>query len=415
MRNVVNTAADFVCDLWQNYSEFTTSWADPTGVGKFNNAVFSRLCTPRDKRPPNPPSVQFLGGQCDKLYRVTGTYQYGPQQAVSNFLFANMRGPIQGFTTAPTGVSGRTKYGIKGQPTLSWPDGAAYFIEGDDDSIRPVTLISLVATPMAGPDDCGDPPSSYPPKAPGPNDVKRNVNVNVGAGALIFAPVTLIPTRFNVNAQINPQINVSVGPFNVTFDAGGATVSPNFNFGNEPKVLPPTSSSPTIILPPQDAKKGTDCPDVTVNPTDLTPVITRLDTLKGLAEDIQDCACPIRFSTEVVNIGGPSRSGQGFLPGNTIRVNLNLVDIPINAKIQSGGPDAPTQYFCGYIAFGNGVAFGPRIPVNTARSTFEVPTWADTVYWSLYLGYTARVQRETLAPEKPNAELAVRQMKLKPS
>jgi len=415
MRNVVNTAADFVCDLWQNYSEFTSSWADPTGVGKFNNALFSRLCEPRNKRPPNPPFAQFLGGQCNKLYRVSGSYRYGPNAQTSGFLFSSLQGPITGLKIIPTGTPDRRKYGIGCTPNVNWPDGIAVFLEGNDDEVRPVELLSLVATPLDGPDNCGDPAPSYPPKAPGPNDVKKNVNVNVGAGAVILAPVTLIPTRFNADVEINPQINVSVGPFNVTFDAGGVTLSPNFNFGNQTKVLPPTDSSPTIILPPQDQKKGTDCPEVKVPPTDLTPVITRLDSLKELAQSIEDCACPIVYTTEVVNIGGPSRSGQAFLPANTVRVNMFLVDVPVNAKIQAGGPDAPTQYFCGYVAFGNGVAFGPRIPVNTARSTFEVPTWASSMYWSLYAGFTARLQRETLVGEKSNSELATRQMKLKPS
>lgn len=415
LRNVANTAADMVCDLWQNYSEFTSSWADPTGVGKFNNALLSRLCEPRNKRPPVQPVSAFFGGQCPKLYTVTYSLRYGPNNSTAGpITISNVLGPIQGFYTRSVSP-GRKKYGIKFQPNQSRPTGDDFVLEGNDADVMPVQLLSLTATPMSGSDNCGNPPPTYPPKVPGPNDVKKNVNVNVGAGVAVFAPVTLIPTRFNVDAEINPQINVSVGPFNVTFDAGGVTLSPNFNFGNQPKVLPDSNSTPNIILPPQDSKKGTNCPDVKVPATDLTPVISRLDSLKELSEEIQECSCPIAYDAEVVNVGGPSRSGEGVLPRNTVRVNLFLIQIPDNAKVQFAGEDAPLQYFCGYVAFGNGVTYGPRIPVNTARSTFEVPVWATSFYWGLYAGFTARVERETLVPEKPDAELAVRQMKKKPA
>lgn len=413
MRNVVNTAADFVCDLWQNYSEFSSGFGDPTGVGKFNNALFSRLCEPRDKRPPNPPFAQFTGGQCAKAYRLTGTYRYGPNAQTSSFIFNNAVGPIKGLKVVPTATPRRSKYGIAFTPSINWPDGFAPFIEGGDDSVRPVELLSLIATPLVGTDDCGDPPPTYPPKAPGPNDVKKNVNVNVGAGVVVFAPVTLIPTRFDIDAEINPQINVSVGPFNVTFDAGGITVSPNFNFGNQPKTLPSADESPGDVLPPQPPRKGTDCPDVKVDPTDLTPVITRLEALQELVEDIEECACPVGY-TRAVSGAGFGNSGEIVLPKNTIEVLLSLVDVPDNAKTQSGGDNAPLQYFCGYYAFGDGSAYGSRQPINTANSMFEVPVWATSFYWSLYTAYTANVSIVTLTPEKDGAELVVRQMKMPP-
>lgn len=414
LRNVANTAADFVCDLWENYSEFTSSWADPTGIGKFNNALFSRLCEPRNKRPPVEPVSAFIGGQCPKLYTVTYSLRYGPNNSTAGpITISNVLGPIQGFYVRSVSP-GRKKYGIKFQPNASRPTGDHFVLEGNDVDVMPVQLLSLIATPVSGQDNCGDPPPTYPPKVPGPDDVKKNVNVNVGAGVAIFAPVTLIPTRFDVDAQINPQINVNVGPFDVTFDAGGITLSPSFNFGGQSKVVPDEDSTPTIILPPSDQKKGTDCPEVKVPATDLTPVISRLDALKELSEDIQECSCPIPYETQV-QASGSGNSGEIGLPANAIQVRLDLTQIPENAKIQSGGDNAPLQYFCGYVSFGDGARYGARIPINVANSVFEVPTWATGFSWSLYTGYLGVVSTVTLIPEKQDSELVIRQMKKKAS
>lgn len=416
IRNVVNTAADFVCDLWRDYSEFSSGFADPTGIGKINNAIYSRMCEPRGKRPANPPFAQFTGGQCNKLYRVTGTYRYKPEGDTSSFLFSNLQGPIRGLKVTPApGVPNRHRYGIQSTPTVNRPDGLANFLEGDDEDVRPFELLSLVATPLSGTDDCGDPPPSYPPKVPKNDDVKKNVNVNIGAGVAIFAPVTLIPTKFEVDAEINPQINVRVGPFNVTFDAGGITVNPSFNFTGDPKVLPPAGEVPDIILPPINQKPGSNCPEFPKQvPVDLTEIKSKLNAIDSQLDDIEECACPVPATQETVSLGA-GEAGSAALPLHCTGVSLFLTSIPLNPKIQAGGGNEPPFYFCGYYCWGDGAGRSERIPLSGANNILFPPLWATSFSWSLYEGYSASVAAYKLTPEKSNSEFASKQMRLKPT
>lgn len=415
LRNVANAAANFACDAWENYTEYASGFSDPTGIGKFNNALYSRLCTPRNKQPASPLQAQFTGGQCPKEYNVTYTLRYGPNQTTSTYTVNRAAGPILGFTVGSTANANRKKYGIAFQPSINFPDGKSFGLEGNDADVKPVELVSLNAVPRDGsPDNCGDPPPSYPPKTP-PSPVTNNTtNVNIGAGVVIAAPITLIPVKVDADVEINPQIQVGVGPFNVTFDAGGVTVAPSFEFGTGGKTTPNPDWNPPGT--PTSVTQKVEC-----KPTDLTPVINRLNdieaTLDGIdveLDDIKECTCPVGYTKNTVALGSGD-SGVVALPTNCIQVRLNLTSIPANPKIQSGGSNAPVQYFCGYYSFGDGVGLGARTAINVQQSTFEVPLWATSFSWSLYEGYDATVSCVTLVPEKEGAQLATRQMKTAPS
>lgn len=415
LRNVANAAANFACDAWQNYSEYSSGFSDPTGIGKFNNALYSKLCAPRGKQPASPPQSLFVGGQCVKEYNVVYQLRYGPNNLITQGTVTRAVGPIKGFTVNPTATAERYRYGISFTPSVNHPDGFSFALEGNNNDVKPVEMISLVATPTDGSaDNCGNPPPSYPPKTPPSNVTNNTQNVNIGAGVVIAAPITLIPVKVDADVEINPQIQVGVGPFNVTFDAGGVTVSPSFEFGTGGKTTPNPNWSPTGTPTPQSQK-------LECKPTDLAPVISRLTSIEGKVDaqaatldDIKDCSCPVGYTTNVLSIGN-GNSGVAALPTNAIQVRLNLESIPNNAKIQSGGDNAPIMYFCGYYRFGDGTGLSARTAISSEQSTIEVPLWATSFSWSLYEGYDCNVSCVTLVPEKEGAQLISRQMRVAPT
>ena len=415
LRNVGNAAADMVCGLWQNYTEWTSGFADPTGIGRINNALLSRLCKPRGKEPVAPPSLQFTGGQCAKAYSVAVNMNYGSIGNVVNTTIFNVIGPIKGIAPGGSPPDGQIIIGIQAAPTVLRPDGFYPLVQGTKDNLLPYTVNSFVPTPQSGVDDCGNPPVSYPPKTPPASEVNKNQNLNIGVGVVVPVNVVFAPVKVDASVAINPQFQVDVGPFNVTFDAGGVTIAPNFQFGEGGKTLPPPASYPSPNPPVKT-------PNNTTQACDLTPVTTRLDSITGQLngidvqlDDIQDCTCPVGYNVSTI-ASSTANSGVVSLPTNTIQVRLALVNIPDNPKvIQNGGAGAPLQYFCGYYSFGDGTGLGARTAINTAQSVFEVPLWATSFSWSLYEGYTGAVSFVTLVPDKAGAQLASRQLKLAPS
>jgi hypothetical protein len=415
IRNVANVAADLACDLWKNYSDYTSSLPDPTGIGKFNNALYSRLCAPRGKTPVASPSLQFVGGQCAKYYNVTVSLKYGPIPNTLSTTVFNVLGPIKGIVTSGSNIAGNIRVGIGGGVDINHLDGFWSLLDGTKTNVLPYELVTFSVAPVSGPDNCGNQEPSYPVKSPPPTATKKNVNVNIGAGVVVPVVAVFAPVLFKPEVEINPQFQVDVGPFNVTFDAGGVTVAPNFEFSGGDKSVPPTTSDP-------NNPSVTKTPNNTVEECDLTPVTTRLDiiddkvdALEPILDDIKDCSCPVGYEVSSVG-GGSGNSGVVALPSRTIQVRLSLTDIPDNPKtIQNGGSDAPLQYFCGYYSFGDGSGLGARTAINVAQSVFEVPVWASSFSWSLYDGYSASVTFVTLVPEKAGAELASRQLKLAPT
>jgi hypothetical protein len=413
LRNVGNAAADLVCGLWQNYSEWTSGFSDPTGIGQINNALFSKLCKPRGKEPPAPPALNFTGGQCAKAYSVAVNVSYGPIPNVANTTIFNVTGPIRGFAPGGSPPSGQISLGIQAAPTVLRPDGFYPIVTGTKNNVLPYTVNSFVPTPQSGADNCGDPPKAYPPKTPPASEVQKNISVNIGAGVVVPVVATYVPVSVNANVAINPQFQANIGPFNVTFDAGGVTIAPNFQFGTGGSTLPNPSSYPITNYDPVTQNNGT-------SNCDLSPVTSRLDSqatqltaIKTELDDVKDCSCPRTYTVGTVALG-TGICGYVALPSNCIKVSLSLTQIPLNAKTQKSNGSEPVKYFCGYYYWGDGTGRTERVAVSVAQSVFFPPVWATSFGWDLYLGYNSTVTATVLNPTKSDSELAVRQMKKTP-
>lgn len=418
LRNVANQAANFACNLYKNYSDAATGLPDPTGLGAALNGFYSNLCGPRGSNPTTPPSTPFTGGQCSgpgKNYNVTVNYS-GPSGPGSLF-FPGIPGPIASVGMKSfTSTSG--SYGVIA-PNASAYNGILNVASASgpnwQGALSGYKVTGVTCSPIGFTDNCGDPGQQYNTPPPPNNSVVNNSNtVNVGAGLIINAPISIVPITNIANVAIRPQIQVNVGPFNVTFDAGGVYVQPNFQIGSDKQTppavyLPPSSPSPT---PPAT-------PDA--NPCDLSSVISAVSTVSGKVDavkteldDVKNCACPV-LTTPASTTLGSGISGYASLPANCIKVALTLNSIPANAKTQKSNGSEPTNYFCGYYYWGDGTGRTERIPISVVQSVFFKPDWATAFGWNLYLGYSATAVATYLVPSKSNSEFGKLQMKLKPT
>lgn len=413
MRNIANQAANFACNAYSQYAGATANWSDPTGIGAFNNALYSRLCGPRGKNPPQGNS-SYSGGQCNVLYNITvQNTAYDGTMSVSQLF--NIPGPVNGIVKRVRSFPSM-KYDIivpnyQGPPVGYYEVGS---VDSRDEGQYKRTILSVVRKD-GQPDNCGNYPYPYP-ILPIPNTSytnQNNVTINVGGGAVINGNLILIPTIIKANAFIYPQIKVGIGPFTVGFDLGGVTISPNFNFTSDNQSpngtnLPPGSPSG------QNRDTQNDPCSTTIPPTDLTPVLTKLTTLQNTSNDIKDCSCPVNYSVNTVALGS-GIAGYAALPSNSIKVNMTITQSPSNAKTQKSYGTEPENYFCGYYYWGDGTGRTERIAVSTLQSVFYKPDWATAFGWNLYLGYNCSVTASYLQPEKAGSQIATVQMKKAPS
>lgn len=411
LRNVANAAANFACSLYQNYAAAASGFPDPTGIGAFNNALYSRLCSGRPGYSAPTASPQFSGGQCPKLYTVTTVFNYQGSGGNKTSVKYNVPGPIKGVQAGASTSANRVAYGVYYTSSGGSDPGHYDLISGASYSdINPFNVVSFTVTPNDGVDNCGSPAPTFPVVNPPTTSITNNTTVNVGAGVTINAPISIVPVFNTANVNVNAQVQVKVGPFNVTFSAGGVNINPSFQFGpggnQSPSApaLPPSSPSPT--------SPTTQCPDVNLSPvlTDTALIKSSLSTIKTELDDVKDCACPVTSTASTVSLGS-GVDGYTPLPSNCIKVSLDIGTSPVNAKTQKSNGSEPTTYFCGYIYWGDGTGRTERHAVSFLQSVFYPPVWATAFGWNLYLGYSGSVTATKLVPSKSGAEFAGVQLK----
>lgn len=359
LRNVANVAANFACTLYQN-SPASAIGVDPTGLGAFNNALWSRLCAPRDKLP-LPPTPPFSGGQCNELYDLTLTVVFGNPDGTpgpaDTRTFNNVQGPLLGwsfykpegtidgvgvrFLTATTSLDFGTQAIVPGNPSVS--------------------VNSIV--PVDGTDQCGNPPDAFPPVVPPLAEVEVNLNVDFG-GLEIPVTVNFQPIIVPVLAIFRPTIAVNVGPITVQFGPDGVTFAPNFEV-NAPITISPGVDPRPLPPSPRPIPSSEEC--------DLSPVLDRLDQLDDKYDELLDCERCDKCYEEVVTAYGVLNSNVvNSLVGIPVRVQLENVFKPRNLPVQDGG-DAPTVLYAGWFAWRVGSSNLPRQPLHYAANTFLAP------------------------------------------
>ena len=373
LRNVANVAADAVCSAWSNYAAATSGFPDPSGVGAFNNGLFSRLCEPRGVQAPLP-AEEFIGGQCPFSYTVTvGIGSSDPSGIPSTFppnetlTYFNVPGPIRGGNVLPLpGTDGKqgvvfvgTNQDYPEGRLVVWIDPVSSENGRHDGSF--CTVLSVVPTDPNQPDICGNPSPVFPPIVPPTAVFNFPTSVYIG-GPFIDVEVSFNPVIFQANALIKPEFNVQVGPFQVVFDAGGVDIFVNPSPTPVETLPPGLDPRPDRPSPkPPSGGGGGDCPDCICEPTDLTEVLEKLD-------DIIECVCDDdEFENQVF---GAAKGGLVTAPTWIRKAVVDVTVMNPRVRSQLGEGTAPDVFFVGWAAFGIGSRLGERIPLSFGANVF---------------------------------------------
>lgn len=374
LRNLANTAANAVCSAWRDYAAATSGFPDPTGLGAFNNAMFSRLCSPRGIEP-SPPEEEFEGGQCPIAYSVT--YQIGssrpngpnptfPPNVVATI--GPILGPIRGGGVLPLPGTPGKRGVIFAQSQPNYPDGIVETwtdpnpSEGGRFDGSFCTVLSVVPADPSQPDVCGNPAPVFPPIVPPINIFNFPVIVDVG-GLELDLDLEINPTIFAPEFAFKPEFNVGIGPFQIVFNPDGVDIflSPNLDINiNLPPGLDPRSPQPAP-KPPTGGGSG-ECPPCICPDVDLEPII-------DLLEDVKDCVCKDEdFETVTFS---ELEGGLITVPTWIRSVSVVITELGEGVRSQFGEGTAPDVLYVGWYAFGRGSALGDRKPLSFGSNILE--------------------------------------------
>lgn len=401
--DIANAAAQKICGLYGK-SPASIVRVIPFGSGSIDNSrgVFSDLCEDIAPLPPLP-APPFLGGQCPVQYLATVQVN---GYAMDNGLRINrststttlVTGDIASIKTRDvgeqtgTGVPGARRIqvvaiarGSTNPISMSGvPQGYQAALLGENGGFFYENHSASVVRNDGQPDSCGSLPPEYPPPSATVDDLDGTTVINL-PGSSVTVPVRVVPTFAPTANIFKPEFNVSVGGINVNISGGGFTFSPtvqiqpNVNFPiNDPRPAPPP---PIAISPPSSGPSA---------PTDLTPVITKLDEL--LAREI-DCCVPeepaiddpkyIRKTISSVAL----ESGRIALPSGSYKVRLLMTVVAPNAKSQWGGAVSDV-YFAGHGWFDSGFSLGLRTPIDAQDKQFIPPNKDQSAFvWTYNVGY----------------------------
>jgi hypothetical protein len=373
--------------------------ADPTNalpdnsispLAKAGRDFFRDLCNPTN--PPGTdsipePELPFEGGQCNAVYRIrfqiANLNGIEPPSNSEGFL----RGPLTRRRNPPNSGGARSVV-IVGRKISS----------NDEDEVLLAIIIppgvnqprykyqNLSITRVDGqPDNCGNTGGQYPPNYnPPATPTDRPIPGLPGFPGLPNLPVVVVPV-FLPPGLIAPVVNVNVGPFNITFDAGGVTIVPTIQIGPGGKIVP-VPGTPTVGTNPTDYNK------IKEFITDAQYALSgRFNIVDAQLAAIKKCACkePVTLET---TLQANTPSGSIVLsPTRNKYCAVKLTVIPINAKQQLGG-NGPDVFYQGWAWFGNSDGYtSERMPIDARGKIFANTGNFNRFFWTCYTGTQCEV------------------------
>ena len=243
----------FACEIYEQFPDFVTNNKNP--ISSFSRGYMNSMCRGRINTPVLTPPT-YTGGQCEGiLYNINyrdRTYNVSNCNLVTD----------QDFTIQGTGALGEPYFFPTGQTVVTscnglsnatveqgeWrlPTGSGdivlsggVFNDPSGQASPPLSeaIINAVSRVDGLPDDCGDPPSLYPPTNPTSNDLTKVVVVPV------FNDVDLnFDLTYN---QMSPEFNFpmafKLNGVNVTLDFSGLTI-----YGDASYTNPNTNNTPQV-------------------------------------------------------------------------------------------------------------------------------------------------------------------------
>lgn len=381
LANIASGARNAVCGVYRASPGFMLP-SDGTALPPLEpladayRAMFDNLCgdQPLPQLPP-----RLTGGKCAVNYIVS--YQTQTPAAgggvTTNPGTALLLGPIGGVQLRDVaGSPGQTEFGIVHRGGAGF-FGVLAFTKAQPRASEFSAQIQAITPQVPGSDNCGDVPTTYPPRVTPPGTYSppvtyRDRGVSINLPGLI--PPIIIPPGA---VQITPEINIKVGPNNVKFDFSGATVKLEVN----PTVNVTIGGGNGVANPN---------PPTNITPDDsLDEIADRLDRLEDLIEDVKKCACDDGYSGSLVTtIGNPANSQCVSVSTTRNRFcAIALGQQPIKTKIQSGGA-APDVLYAGWAWFKAGDYLFERQPIDGSGKIFRNPGGAESFCYTLYSGFT---------------------------
>lgn len=382
---LLDAGADLFCSIYQvTPAAYLADTLIKNGIVRQEYLLIDDLCRPRGQVPPTP-VAPITGGQCECVdYQVSGDAFV--EGAFSSSFSVTRQGKISDVGISSDGTNIGFSFG-----SPACPGGRFAYIQGNADEIRAgrFEIRNWNVQRVDGlPDNCGNLPVRFPPALPSPSDLTRSVPFQITPTLNVPVTVTVKPT-FQFSPTLNaPVLLFNAGGLNVKFDLGGFTISPSFGDSTVNNFPNTTSPDPNPVPVKQPVSPGG-------IPTDLTPVLTRLDEVEEIIERCCDRLSPFAEpTTDEYDIAtlGTGVSGTYNLPSKTFRVTVRVLTSPPHRK-EIFGNGNPNVLFCGWAWFDRGGGLSERMPIDAEQKSYEPPARSQgTFVFSMYTGYTAEVK-----------------------
>lgn len=343
---VVDAAKAFACGLYRNYPGALI----PNPIDDVLRLGWDDLCGDDPEGLPPPPVPPFVGGQCAVLYGA-----YLDVEETNNNVFPPSVTIIRSETGGYYGVSGigvakdstRTFVYVD-TPNFGTPTGGPSRRRVVETSLNnELRVLSSELRRVDGqPDNCGNPPKSYPPASVPPGGfTSPPTTVNYNDGDNFTAIFNLSPPTTTDNGP--PDICLSVDVKGVVF-----------------KVCFPPGAIPGVGGAGGDELKQL-LEDLR-NEVNLTQ--NQLNNLQNDFDKFTDPPPP-EDDPDLTEKDSPDDDGgeEDDLPGLKW-VLVRLTTLPVKAQFGT-----PSAQFAGWITFRVGSDYTDRIPISFENSVFQAP------------------------------------------
>lgn len=351
-RELVDNARNFACGL---YKEQPGALIPNPGEALLRLA-WDNLCDyPESPGLPPPPTSPFMGGQCDCVsYLVEGSIYFPKYDSYGGFNPTYWWGPIGGVRTGSSYERG--KYvdifcrGLESSGACGNFGWYPIYSSGEGTELYPIVATITKITRKGGqPDNCGNPPSSYPFAPPPPPDGYTSPPVSVP-----LADGDSVTVRFNFSPPLSPVDNIPP----ITINLVKPDVSPQikvpieFNFNGDVNIGIPQPLD--FSLPPD--------------------IIDKIDKISDDFNDFKEDFDYVHYPPSFINngdivtvVGDEVEEGEEEQKG-ILGAKVEITKLP--DKVQFG---TPSVYFAGWFAFKTEQGYLPRQPIHFRLSYFIAP------------------------------------------
>lgn len=375
--SAIAAAQSFACGLYKDYPEFMSNSGPLDPLAGLKRGIWDKIC-PNQPPPPTPTPPSWDGSTCAcRNYNVPWRTLDGD---VPIFVGAsiNVTGPIFGLEKIDQGngtIATNLKHGqCDGSGNFTGVTSTGLVIGGTQIKVFLQTPTLLPNQPPG----CNPPSNPPPPTPPPPERQAERGDINISPNIDVNVPIILV--RPEISVDINPSIEIGVGPFNVNFDAGGITVNLNPSFDLPPLPVPIPLPPPPIPRPPSLPPSGGDCPD----PCEEFDY----ERIEDAIRNERKYYAQSKQEIEEENLGS-GRSGDVEISPEAIYIRVQITQRPSQIKSQAG-IDAPDVLFAGWCSWGLEHP-GIRYPIHYDTQVFPIGERSTRFTWTLYEGGSATI------------------------